>query len=188
LTVAWLAAGVVAALAIVFVLRRDTAYALFASRNPDDLGDLRVASDGELAAHDNGFVRATGLLGASGGIRYERPLRDDTFRALPVVGRTSHAGVWVEVRVPAGRENGRWEPPRSFVGRLVRFDAAGPRHRGLVPAIEEAGGASVPPGSFLLVDAEDPSGARWAVLLTLVFLGFAIGNGAGILRLIRRVE
>jgi hypothetical protein len=186
-TIVLLAAAVVAALAMIFVLRRDVVYAVGGASVPADLGDLRIASDAALLARDNGFVRATGLLGASGGIRYERPLQEDTFRALPAAGRGEGAQVWVEVRVPAGQESGRWEPPRSFVGRLVRFQAAGPRHRGLARAIEEAGGSPVSAGAFLLVDEEEPARLRWAALLALVFLGLAVGNGVAIVRLLRRV-
>ena len=51
------------------------------------------------------------VLGAAGGIRYERPFTSSTYRALPVAGRPD---VWVEVRVPAGQETGRWDPPRTF--------------------------------------------------------------------------
>jgi hypothetical protein len=187
-TIVLLVAAVIAALAMVFALRRDVAYALDGARVPADLGDLRGATDAALAAHVNEFVRATGLLGASGGIRYERPLQEDTFRALPAAGRGDGAQVWVEVRVPAGQESGRWEPPRSFVGRLVRFEAAGPRHRGLARAIKEAGGSPVSAGAFLLVDEEEPARLRWAALLTLAFLGLAVGNGLAIVRLVRRVR
>jgi hypothetical protein len=186
LTILVLAVATVAALAMVFALRRDVAYAL-RDGAPVGLGDLRTASDATLASYENRLVRAEGLLGAAGGIRYERPLRDDTFRALPVAGRSEAKGVWVEVSVPPGEENGRWQPPRSFVGRLVRFDAAGPRHRGLAKAIEEAGHARVPGGSFLLVDGEEPGRARWVIVLAAIFLVFAAGNALAIARLVRRV-
>jgi hypothetical protein len=183
-----LGAGVLAALAMAFVLRKDVSYAVAGGDVAADLGDLRIAPDATLAEHDNGFVRATGLLGAAGGIRYERPLRDDTYRALPVVGRTGGAAVWVEVRVPYGLETGRWEPPRSFVGHLVRFDSAGPRHNGLARAIREATTTQVPPGSFLVVDDEDPAHVRWPAFLALVFLGLAAANAAAIARLVRKVS
>ncbi len=186
LTLLVLAAATVAALAMVFALRGDVMYALRSGR-PAVLGDLRTASAATLASYENRLVRAEGLLGAAGGIRYERPLRDDTFRALPVAGRQEGQGVWVEVSVPPGEESGRWEPPRSFVGRLVRFDAAGPRHRGLARAIEEAGHTRVPSGSFLLVDGEEPGRARWVILLASIFLVFAAANALAIARLVRRL-
>jgi hypothetical protein len=186
LAVVVLAAGAVAALAMALLLRQDVLYALGPS-NPSAVGDLRVATDAALSAHDNGFVRAEGLLGAAG-IRYERPLREDTFRALPIVGRAEDDAVWVEVRVPPGQESGRWEPPRSFVGRLTRFDAVGPRHRGIARAIEETTHVRVGPSAFLLVDGEEPGHGYWAIVLAAMFLGFAAWNALALARLVRRVK
>lgn len=187
LTIAILAAGAVAATAMVFALAHDAAYAL-RSGTPTDLGDLGTVTGSSLAMEENRLVRAEGLLGAAGGIRYERPLRSETFRALPVVGRSGPPSVWVEIRVPAGEESGRWEPPGAFVGRLVRFEAVGPRQRGLAGAIEGASHTRVPEGSFLLVDGEEPADARWAMLLAVLFLGFAVGNTIVIGRIVRRVH
>jgi hypothetical protein len=186
LTVVVLALAAAAALAMVFALRRDVAYAMAggAAAGGAALGDLGTVNEGTLAANENRLVRADGLLGAAGGIRYERPFVEDTFRTVPVAGR---ADVWVDVRVPAGQESGRWEPPRSFVGRLVKMSAAGPRHRGLAGAIEATARAKVPTGAWLLVDGEEPAGSRWAVVLAAMFLGFAVWNGAAIRRIVRRV-
>jgi hypothetical protein len=163
-------------LAMVFALRRDVAYAL-GSATPVDLGDLHAATAASLGAAENHFVRADALLGAVGGIRYERPFVEDTFRALPVA-----------VRVPAGQETGRWEPPRTLAGRLVRFDAAGPRHRGIANAIARTTHADVPAGAWLLVDGEAPDGARWTVLLAVAFLGCAAWNLVAMARIVRRVR
>jgi hypothetical protein len=183
LTVVVLGFAAVLSLAMVFALRRDVAYAL-ATRTPAGVGELRTASGETLAANENRLVRADGMLGAAGGIRYERPFLDDTFRTLAVAGRDD---VWVDVRVPAGQESGRWEPPRAFTGRLVRFGGAGPRHRGLASAIERATGSSVPSGAWLLVDGEDPESARWTILLAVMFLGFAAWNAVAIARIVRKV-
>jgi hypothetical protein len=90
--------------------------------------------------------------------------------------------------VPSGQENGRWEPPRSFTGRLVRFGAAGPRHRGLASAIERTTGRSISADSWLLVDGEAPESARWTVLLAAMFLGFAAWNAVAIARIVRKVR
>jgi len=182
-----LVAGTAAALAMVFALRNDMAYAATAAPIAADIGDLAAATEATLAAHENGFVRATGVLGAAAGIRYRRPLHDDTYRALPVLGPAARAGVWVEVRVPSGEESGRWEPPHAFAGRLLRFDAAGLRHRGVARAIEEAAGAPIPPGSFLLVDDEAPHGLRWSLLLGVLFLACAAANGVAAFRIVQRV-
>jgi hypothetical protein len=183
LTLLVLALAAAAALAMVFVLRYDAEYALTRAV-PTTLGDLRAASAAALARSENHLVRGEAMLGAAGGIRYERLLSEDTFRTVPVAGRQD---LWVEVRVPAGQESGRWEPPRSFTGRLVRFDAGGPRHRGLAAAIERMTEERLPGGSFLLVDGEEPVDARWALILGATFLGFAVWHIVAIRRMLRRV-
>lgn len=183
LTLAVLALTAIASLAMVFALRRDVAYAIRGAA-PVDVGDLRTV-DKTIDASENGYISAHGMLGAAGGIRYERPFAADTFRALPVAGRPD---VWVEVRIPAGQESGRWEPPRSFSGRLVRFHATGPRHRGLASAIAATTDQSVPDKAWLLVDGEAPSASRWSAALAIMFLAFAIWNVGAIAKLVRRVD
>jgi hypothetical protein len=177
-----LALTVLASCAMSLALRGDVAYALSAS-SVIDLGDLR---DAKLEATlDNRFVRGAGALGAMGAIRFERPFESDTYRISPVAGRRD---LWVEVRVPAGEEGGRYVPPSSFAGRWVGFDEAGPRHRGLESAIAGATGEAVPSGARVLVDGEAPSRARWAVALAAMFLGFAAWNALAIVRLLRRAS
>jgi hypothetical protein len=184
LTVVVLAIAAVLSLAMVFALRHDVAYAV-SDGTAADVGDLHAVTGTSLAGFENRYVRAEGLLGAAGGIRYERPFVDDTFRTLPVAGRSD---LWVDVRVPAGQESGRWEPPRTFVGRLVRFQAAGPRHRGLAGAIEQASNTAVPAGAWLVIDGEAPGKARWTILLAVMFLGCAAWNLIAISRIVRKVR
>ena len=179
--------GPLAALLATLSLFREVAYAL-AGDSAAGLGDLRVAPATVLLTNENRPVRGDGMLGAAGGIRYERPFVDGSFRTLPVAGRAEPFDMWVEVRVPPGQENGRWEPPRTFAGRLVRLDAAGPRHRGLRAAIEQATQQRVPKGAWLLVDGEDPADARWAIVLSLLFLGFVGWNVTAAARILRRVR
>jgi hypothetical protein len=184
LTVLMLAVTALVSVCMVFALRRDVAYA-FASSSASEAGELLNVPPSALASMENQLVSARGMLGAAGGILYERPFVADTFRALPVAGRQD---LWVEVRVPAGQENGRWEPPRRFEGRLVRFAAAGPRHRGLADAIAGATHEPVPASAWLLVDGEAPQAARWSVALAALFLVFAGWNVFAIGRLLRRVH
>jgi hypothetical protein len=179
-----LALAAASALGIAFALRHDVAYA-FAGGTASGLGDLRTVRASALEPHENGRVHADAMLGIAGGIRYVRLLTEDTFRALPVAGRRD---IWVEVRVPAGEESGRWQPPRSFTGRLVRFDAAGLRHRGLASAIESASQERLPPGAWLLVDGEEPGGARWVLVLACSFVGFAAWNVVAIAKMLRRIR
>jgi len=185
LTVLVLAFTAIVACTMSFALRGDVAYA-FSNGSALDLGELRdVGSSAAIGDMNNRYVRARGLLGAAGAIRFERPFESDSYRVSPVAGRRD---LWVEVRVPAGEESGRYIPPSSFAGRLVPFDEAGPRHRGLVSAIGQTTGESVPAGALVLVDGEVPSRARWAVALALVFLTFAAWNALAIARLVRRAR
>lgn len=171
------------ALAMVFALRRDAAYAL-ATATPANIGDLGTASSASLVSCENHLVRAEAMLGVARGIRYERLFSDDTFRAVPVAGRSD---VWVELRVEA-HESDRWQPPRSLVGRLVQFDAAGARRRGLVSAIERTTHEALSGRAWLLVDGEEPADARWALVLAATFLGFAAWHMTAIGRMLRRVR
>lgn len=181
-TVALLLVTALASLAMVLVLMRDAAFA-FAPQSASDLGEL--GSTPAAAFVDNGYVHGTAMLGAAHAIRYERPMVAGSFRLMPVAGRPD---VWAEVRVPEGGENSRYVPPREVGGRLVRFDEAGPRHRGLASAVQQATGQRVPDGAFLLIDGETPASARWAIALVVMFLGFAAWNVAMTAKLLRRVS
>ena len=181
LTVARLACTALASLAMVVALHRDAAYA-FASTEPASMGDLAGAPAAEFV--ENRFVRANGMLGAAHAIRYERPLVSDSFRLMPVAG---HPDTWVEVRVPAGAETARFVPPSQFTGRLMKFDGGGPKLRGLANAVRDATGLAVPAGSWLLAEGDSPSGSRWAVLLVMMFMGFAAWNVVVIGKLLKKV-
>ena len=155
LTVALLVVTAMASLAMVVALRRDAAYA-FASNHARDVGALLHLAPGSLVTNE--YVRASAMLGAAHAIRYERPLVSGSFRLMQVAGRED---IWVEVHVAPRGENVSWVPPSELSGRLVPFDSAGPRHRGLADAVREATGKEVPSGSWLLVDGAAPSDARW---------------------------
>lgn len=171
-----------ASLAMIFALRRDAAYA-FSVRDASEIGELGTASPDVLA--ENRYVHGTAMLGAAHAIRYERPLQSGSYRLMPVAGRPN---VWAEVRVPAGAENVRWVPPSAVSGRLVRFDSAGPRHRGLADAVKDATGHDVPKDAWLLVDGDAPTDARYAVLLCMMFAGFAAWNLMVTAKLLRKVK
>jgi len=182
LTVALLVFTALASLAMVFALRRDAAFA-FSEATPRSLGDLGSAP--AEAFVENAYVQGSAMLGAARAIRYERPLVSDSFRLMPVAGRPN---VWAEVRVPAGAENIRYVPPGQVTGRLVKFESAGPKHRGLAAAVQDATGQKVPDNAWLLVEGEAPGGSRWAVALVLMFLGFAVWNLTATAKLVRRVS
>lgn len=182
LTVALLLFTALASVAMVFALRRDAAYA-FSPVRAESLGDLNSAPVSSF--QDNSFVQGRAMLGAAKAIRYERPLVSSSFRLMPVAGRPN---VWAEVRVPAGAENARWVPPDEIVGRLVRFDASGPKHRGLAQAVKDVTGQDVPKDAWLLVQDEGPTDARAAFLLCVLFAGFAAWNVFATTRLLRKVR
>ena len=182
LTVALLLFTAACSLLMLLALRRDAAYA-FATTDARDVGDLTSAkTDGFL---ENQYVRANVTVGAGGAIRYERPLVSDSFRLMPVAGRDD---VWVEVRVPPRAENVRWVPPTQVTGRLVRFETAGPRHRGLASAVKDTKQHDVPKDAWLLVDTAAPNDARWAVVLCILFACFAAWNAFATAKLLRKVE
>ena len=182
ITVALLVFTALASLAMVLALRRDAAYAFSATR-PQDVGDLTSAPASTFV--DNQYVQGQAMLGAASAIRYERPLVSDSFRLMPVAGRSD---LWVEVRVPPRGENIRWVPPSQVVGRLVRFEAAGPRHRGLAGAVHDTTGQAIPEDAWLLVDSAAPPDARWAVLLVGLFACFAAWNAFATVKLLRKVR
>lgn len=182
LVIAMLLFTALASLAMIFALRRDAAYA-FAPQEPSELGDLASAPAAAFA--ENRFVRANGMLGAAHAIRYERPVTEGSFRLMPIAG---HPNIWVEVRIPPGAENVRYVPPEQFTGRLVRFETAGPKHRGLASAVHDATGLEVPKDAWLLVQGDSPAGSRWAVVLVVMFLGFAAWNVVVTAKLLRKVE
>jgi hypothetical protein len=181
-TVAMLVFTAMASLAMVAALRGDASYA-FAAAHPTHLGDLGSAPPAAFV--ENGYVSGTAMLGGAHAIRYERPLVSDSFRLMPVVGRPN---VWAEVRVPAGAENIRYVPPNELSGRLVKFESAGPKHRGLASAVRDATGQHVPEGAWLLVEGDSPKDSRWAIMLIAMFLGFAVWNLSVTAKLLRKVR
>jgi hypothetical protein len=183
-TVATLVFTACASLAMVVALRGDASYAMHgSSARAVELGELGSAPT--TAFVENAYVSGTAMVGAAHAITYERPFVADSFRLMPVAGRPN---VWVEVRVPAGAENSRYVPPSQFTGRLVKFESAGPKHRGLAAAVRDATGQRVPEASWLLVEGDAPAGARWALMLIAMFIGFAVWNLGVTAKLLRKVR
>ncbi len=181
-TMVLLAVAACASLAMVGALSRDATYAL-AAPAPIALGDLQTAPASAFAP--NAYVEGEARLGGAAALRYEHPFESDTYRIAPVGGRSD---VWVEVRVPAGEESSRYVPATKFVGRLIPFEQAGLRHRGISSSVESLTGQAVPPGAWLLVDGQAPGDSRGIVALCAMFLGFAIWNILTLLKLRRKVK
>jgi hypothetical protein len=165
-----------------FALRGEARYALTPGE-PAAIGDLAsLRPSADLA---NRYVRAAGLLGTTGAIKYGRAAEGDSFRLAPVAGNPA---VWVEIRVPEGFEGPRFVPPTAFAGRLVPMAEAGLRHAGLVASVREHTGAQVPKDAWILIDGSSPRASRWALALVLLFAGFSLWNLLAAGRLLARVR
>jgi hypothetical protein len=163
-------------------LMGEARYAL-TSGHPQEVGDLATIHPGEDLT--NRYVRASGLMGTTGAIRYGRAAEGDSFRLAPVAGNPK---VWVELRVPEGFEGPRFVPPTSFAGRLVPFKSSGVRHVGLIKTVHDQTEITVPDDAWLIIDGGSPRASRWAVALSLLFLGFTAWNLASVVRILARVR
>ncbi len=171
-----------AALWMAFALLGEARYAI-SSGQPLEVGDLTsLRPGGDMA---NRYVRASGLLGTAGAIRYGRAAEGDSFRLAPIAG---NPGLWVEIRVPEGFEGPRFVPPTTFAGRLVPFRTSGIRHERLLRSVQDQTQTIVPQDAWLLIDGSSPRASRWAVALASLFAGFALWNVAGVARVLSRVK
>jgi hypothetical protein len=148
-----------------------------------DVSDLATLSPGRDL--ENRYVRATGMLGTAGAIRYGRAAEGDSFRLAPIAGNNK---IWVEIRVPEGFEGPRFVPPTNFAGRLVPFKQAGIRHMRLPESVGGQTDKQVPDDAWILIDGTSPRASRWALALVALFIGFALWNVAGIVRVLARVR
>lgn len=168
--------------AMAFTLRGEARYALTQSQ-PIEVGDLTsLRPSADLANH---YVRASGLLGTTGAIKYGRAAEGDSFRLAPVAGNRN---LWVEIRVPEGFEGPRFVPPTQFAGRLVPLAEAGIRHVGLAHSVDQQTGTQLAPDAWILIDGSSPRASRWALALVLLFLGFVTWNVTSVGRVLVRVR
>jgi len=172
----------IAAAVMAFALRGEARYAV-TSGQPQEIGDLATLQPGSDLA--NRYVRASGLLGTHGAIRYGRAAEGDSFRLAPIAGNPR---ILVEIRVPEGFEGPRFVPPTTFAGRLVPLADAGVRHVGLADTVRDETKVEVPRDAWILIDGSSPRASRWAVALALLFVAFAGWNLLGVARLLSRVR
>jgi hypothetical protein len=172
----------IAAAVMAFALRGEARYAV-SPGHPQEIGELATLQPG--ADLSNRYVRASGLLGTRGAIRYGRAAEGDSFRLAPIAGNPR---IWVEIRVPEGFEGPRFVPPTTFAGRLTPLSEAGLRHVGLADTVRKQTNVELPADAWILVDGSSPRASRWAVALALLFVGFAGWNLFGVARLLGRVK
>jgi hypothetical protein len=182
LTIALMLLTCIASALLAWSLRSEARYAL-SHGAPVDIGGLRDFTDA--GSESNRYVRATGLLGTKGAIRYGRAAEGDSYRLAPVAGNDL---VWVEIRVPEGFEGPLFIPPGSFAGRLVPLDQAGLRHGGLRRSVQEKTGVTIPDRAWILIDGSSPRTSRWALALVVLFAGFSLWNLLGVAKLVARVR
>lgn len=181
-TVLMMALTAIAAFWMSFVLLGEARYALTPGQLTDvaDLATLNPTPDIE-----NRYVRASGLLGTTGAIRYGRAAEGDSFRLAPIAGNNK---IWVEIRVPEGFEGPKFVPPTNFAGRFVPFKKAGIRHARLPESVRGQTEKPVPDDAWILIDGCSPRASRWAVALVGLFIAFALWNVVGIIRVLARVR
>jgi hypothetical protein len=172
----------VAALWIAWMLLGEARYAL-QSDAAEDIGLLSAPH--ATGWVENAYVQAAGVLDRNSATRYSRVGERDSFRLSPVAGNPA---VWVEIRVPDGRLGPRFEPPVTFVGRLVPYRRAGVGYAGLATVVSRETGSVVPEDAWLLIDGASPRSCRWALALTILLLGFAGWNLVGVARILARVR
>lgn len=149
--------------------------------SPEDIGAL--ASVDFRAPPERSYVRGHGELAARPTVQYRRLWDEGRFVLAPVMGKP---GLWVEHRVPPALAGPRFVPPTRFSGRLVPASQLGAGYWGISSALHEAGASAEGP-VWVLLDGNDPMGARWAfglLALMVACVGWAVW---GIVRLTRRV-
>ena len=90
--------------------------------------------------------------------------------------------------MPEGFEGPRFVRPTSFAGRLVPFKHSGVRHAGLIKTVHDQTEVTVPDDAWLIIDGGSPRASRWAVALSLLFLGFTAWNLVSVVRVLARVR
>lgn len=181
LTLGTMGVTAVLSLWLALALTPSVKYAL-SSNEPVELGALASASPPSTL--NNRWVHARADLQAAS-LEYQRPLDGDTFRLARAEGNPD---IWVEVRIPAGLDPRHYVPPTSFVGRLVRTDRAGLRHRAIPEAVSAVTGQRLGDPSWLLIDGEAPRDVTWVLGVVVLLFGFAIFNVWGVFHLSRRVR
>lgn len=178
LTLAVMSLTAVSALALLFGLRSEIAYAL-SFGPPVDLGNLDGFSGG--GALGNAWVQGRGALEGEHALRYSRPLDGDEYRLVKL---SNNESLWVQVRVPGELEASAYVPPASFVGRLLPLADPGLRYRELPRVARELGGETNVARAWLLVDGEAPATTRWVLGLAGLAMGFFAFNVFGLVQLL----
>ncbi len=169
----------VVSLALGWQFKDDAVYAMRGG-SPHSLGDGRVVSSAELAAHANGYVTLQASPSMAGAVTYSRWIFPGEHLVFPVAGREGEA-VYVQVSQDGAAALSRGE----FQGRLIPFEGAGGRYAPVGNYLRTRLGAPVQGATWLLVDGATPQAMRWAPLVASLLLALALSDLGLLLRLLR---
>jgi hypothetical protein len=172
-----MAAAVVAAMALLFSLRGDMAYAL-SRAHPTDLAHVRELSPSTLVS--NSYVRISGTPTIGHSIGFTRGF-GSRYRVFPLAGQRT---VFVQVQDTGGEAFVRSE----YSGRLVTFDDLGGRYRELVRVMSRDADLPVTGESFVLLADEPPGTYTWTLFIALICAAFVMLDIYFIIRWFRPVK
>jgi hypothetical protein len=158
-----MAAAVVAAMALLFSLRGDMAYALSRAQ-PISLPHVLELEPSKLTA--NSYVRLAGTPTVGHSIGFTRGFGTH-FRIFPLAGQRN---VYVQVQDSGGESFVRAE----YSGRLVTFDGMGARYAELARVMSRDAKLPVTGESFVLLTDEPPGAYTWTLFVALVCAAFVL--------------
>jgi hypothetical protein len=157
LSLALLAAVMVAAGALLLQLRADLVYA-FAAERPTEIGDAATLPLADLVP--NSYVRVRGTPMLSRMVRYERALSGEAFAVFPLAGQRQ---IFVQVPLAALQDPARTQG--EFRGRMLTFGQLGGRLRPVRKYLARSMNLPVTAESFVVLAEEPPSAYGWALAL-----------------------
>jgi hypothetical protein len=158
-----MAAAVVAAMALVFSLLGDMAYALSRTQ-PAELGEARKLEPKSLVS--NSYVHLKGVPTVARAVRFRRGL-SGPYRMFPLAGQPH---ILVQIADKGGESFVRSE----FSGRLVRFEDLGKRYADVATVLEREAGLAVTPDTFVLLADEQPNAYLWTWAVGLFCVAFVL--------------
>jgi hypothetical protein len=177
---------------MLYWLRTDLAY-FFRSETPLELGDV---TDIDLAkVESNSYVHISGIPNPTKVVKFTKRLSKGFFRLFPLVG-TTDVFVQLHVREDSAEEKAKKEKkktdelPGEFTGRAIRFadlektGIASSSYKNIRDFFFEKFYMTVPEGSMLIMDGDNPK-SYWVYPLLAAFIClFVVLNTALLIRYI----
>ena len=163
LSMAAMAAVVIAAMGLLVHLREDVAYS-FAGARTADLGDVNAVELADLET--NRYVRVRGTPMFSRMVRFDRAISGRQYAVFPLAGQRQ---IFVQVPVEALQDPAR-AAQGEFSGRLLTFGQLGGRFRVVREYLSRDLGMPVTAESFVVLAEEPPSSYGWALGMSALCL------------------